>query len=149
MIENLFSMKGKVCVVTGGSSGLGRYMAQGFLEAGAERVYITARSKEKLQGTATELTSIADGQCIGIDGDLSTLEGVNDLAKTLRDKESSIDVLVNNAGLGLGSPIKTMSADDWDRTMDINTRSPLFLTQALLEPLKAKATLDDLSLIHI
>jgi NAD(P)-dependent dehydrogenase (short-subunit alcohol dehydrogenase family) len=143
MIENLFSMKGKVCVVTGGSSGLGRYMAQGFLEAGAERVYITARSKEKLQGTATELTSIADGQCIGIDGDLSTLKGVNDLAQTLRDKESSIDVLVNNAGLGLGSPIKTMSADDWDRTMDINTRSPLFLTQALLEPLKAKATLDD------
>lgn len=143
MIENLFSMNGKVCVVTGGSSGLGSYMAQGFLEAGAARVYITARSEEKLTAKATELSSLADGECIPLTGDLSTLEGVNQLAETLRQKEPHIDVLVNNAGLGLGSPIETMTAEDWDRSMDLNTRSPLFLTQALLDLLKANATLDD------
>lgn len=143
MIENLFSMNGKVCVVTGGSSGLGSYMAQGFLEAGAVRVYITARSEEKLTAKATELSSLADGECIPLTGDLSTLEGVNQLAETLRQKEPHIDVLVNNAGLGLGSPIETMTAEDWDRSMDLNTRSPLFLTQALLDLLKANATLDD------
>ena len=53
MIESLFSMSGKVCVITGGSTGLGSYMAQGFLEAGAARVYITARSAEKLEANAT------------------------------------------------------------------------------------------------
>ncbi len=143
MIEDLFSMAGKICVVTGGSSGLGSYMAQGFLEAGAARVYITARSEEKLKAKAAELSSIAAGDCIALPGDLSTLGGVNALAATLCDKEPHIDVLINNAGLGLGSPIATMKAEDWDRTMDINTRSPLFLTQALLAPLKARATVDD------
>jgi NAD(P)-dependent dehydrogenase (short-subunit alcohol dehydrogenase family) len=143
MIEDLFSMNGKVCVVTGGSSGLGSYMARGFLEAGAARVYITARSEEKLKDKAEELSKLADGECIALAGDLSNLDGVNALAATLREKENHIDVLVNNAGLGLGSPIATMKAEDWDRTMDINTRSPLFLTQALLDLLKARATLDD------
>ena len=147
MIEDLFSMNGKVCVITGGSSGLGSYMAQGFLEAGAARVYITARSEDKLAAKAEELSAIADGDCIALPGDLSNLEGVQALADTLHEKEPHIDVLVNNAGLGLGTPIATMKAEDWDRTMDINTRSPLFLTQALLDLLKANATLDDPSRI--
>ncbi|MGI9219621.1 MAG: SDR family oxidoreductase [Woeseiaceae bacterium] len=147
MIDDLFSMKGKVCVVTGGSSGLGSYMTQGFLEAGAARVYITARSEDKLQAKAEELSKLADGECIPVAGDLSTLEGVEALSKIIHDKEDYIDVLVNNAGLGLGSPIETMTADDWDRTMDINTRSPLFLTQAMLDLLKANATLEDPSRI--
>lgn len=86
---------------------------------------------------------MADGECIALTGDLSNLEGVQALADSLKEKESHIDVLVNNAGLGLGSPIATMTAEDWDRTMDLNTRSPLFLTQALLDLLKANATLDD------
>ena len=64
MLETLFSMRGKVCVATGGSSGLGSYMAQGFLEAGAERVYITARSADKLQTKAEELSALASGECI-------------------------------------------------------------------------------------
>lgn len=142
MLETLFSMRGKVCFVTGGSTGLGSYMAQGFLEAGAERVYITARSADKLQAKAEELSAIASGECLPVVGDLSTLEGVEALAARLRDQESFIDVLVNNAGLGTGGPFAQMSADDWDRTMDINLRSPLFLTQSLLDLLKGRATVD-------
>ena len=147
MIEDLFSMNGKVCLVTGGSSGLGSYMAQGFLEAGAARVYITARSEDKLKDKAAELSGLADGECIPLPGDLGNLDGVQALAEALKEKESHLDVLVNNAGLGIGSPIKTMTAEDWDKTMNLNTRSPLFLTQALLDLLKAKATLDDPSRI--
>ena len=64
MLDTLFSMNGKVCVVTGGSSGLGSYMARGFLEAGAERVYVTARSAETLEAKAQELSAIASGECI-------------------------------------------------------------------------------------
>lgn len=142
MLDTLFSMSGKVCVVTGGSSGLGSYMAQGFLEAGAERVYITARSAEKLQAKAQELSALAAGECIAIVGDLATMSGVEALASQLAEREQHIDVLVNNAGLGTGGAFDKMSVDDWDRTMDINTRSPLFLTQALLGLLKARATVD-------
>ena len=147
MIEDLFTMNDKVCVVTGGSSGLGSYMAQGFLEAGAARVYITARSEEKLKAKAEELSALADGECIAIPGDLSNMEGVLALSWTLHELEPHIDVLVNNAGLGLGTPIATMKAEDWDKTMDLNTRSPLFLTQALLDLLKANDSVDDPSRI--
>ena len=142
MLDTLFSMSGKVCVVTGGSSGLGSYMAQGFLEAGAERVYITARSADKLQAKAQELSALAAGECIALVGDLATMAGVEALASQLAEREQHIDVLVNNAGLGTGGAFDKMSVVDWDRTMDINTRSPLFLTQALLGLLKAKATVD-------
>ena len=142
MIENLFSMSGKVCLVTGGSTGLGSYMAQGFLEAGAARVYITARSADRLEAKAKELSEITGGECIPIVGDLSALEGVEALSAALREKESYIDVLVNNAGLGTGGPFSLMSAHDWDRTMDINLRAPLFLTQALLDMLKGRATVE-------
>ena len=133
MLETLVSMRGKGWVVTGGATGLGSYMAQGFLEAGAERVYITARSADKLQAKAEELSAIASGECLPVVGDLSTLEGVEALAASLRDQESFIDVLVNNAGLGTGGPFAQMSADDWDRTMDINLRSTLFMPQANLD----------------
>jgi short-subunit dehydrogenase len=105
-MDSLFSMAGKVCVVTGGSTGLGSYMAQGFLQAGAARVYITARSTETLAATAAELSADAGGECIGIAGDLATLEGVQALAATLAEKETHIDVLVNNAGLGTGGPFR-------------------------------------------
>ena len=94
MIETLFSMAGKVCMVTGGSSGLGSYMAQGFLEAGAARVYITARAEEKLNEKAAELSQLADGECIAVAGDLTTLEGVEALSAAIHEKELHIDVLV-------------------------------------------------------
>lgn len=143
MIQNLFSMTGKICLITGGSSGLGSYMAAGFLAAGAERVFITGRSEDKLSKKADELSALSEGQCIPISGDLSDLEGVQALAEAISERESHLDVLVNNAGLGLGTQIQTMTAKAWDKSMDLNTRSPLFLTQALIELLKARATLDD------
>ena len=135
-MENLFSMNEKVCLVTGGSSGLGSYMAHGFLVAGASRVYITARSYEKLSAKADELSSLGKGECIPISGDLSSLEGISSLASEIKEREPYIDVLVNNAGLGLATSIDSLEAEDWDRVMDINARSPLFLTQALLPFLK-------------
>ena len=142
-IEELYSMAGKVCVVTGGSTGLGSYMAEGFLAAGAARVYITARSADTLRAKAAELTGMGDGECIAIAGDLANLDGVADLSAALHEKEDHIDVLVNNAGIGTGGYFEQMTVEDWDRTMDLNLRSPLFLTQALLGLLKENATDED------
>ena len=142
MIKNLFSMTGKVCVVTGGSSGLGSYMAQGFLESGAARVYITARSEDKLVAKAEELSQVADGQCIAVPGDLSDMKGVEALSASIRNAEEYVDVLVNNAGIGTGAYIDDLKVEDWDRTLDLNLRSPLFLTQSLLGLLRKRATLE-------
>ncbi len=142
-IEDLYSMAGKVCVVTGGSSGIGSYMAEGFLAAGAARVYITARSEDTLRAKAVELTGMGDGECIAIPGDLATMDGVAALSEALRQEEDHIDVLVNNAGIGTGGPFERMAVDAWDKTMDLNLRSPLFLTQALLDLLKKNATPED------
>ena len=142
MIKNLFSMTGKVCVVTGGSSGLGSYMAQGFLESGAARVDITARSEDKLVAKAEELSQVADGQCIAVPGDLSDMKGVEALSASIRNAEEYVDVLVNNAGIGTGAYIDDLKVEDWDRTLDLNLRSPLFLTQSLLGLLRKRATLE-------
>ena len=143
MLEKLYSMNGKVCAVTGGSSGLGSYMAQGFLEAGAARVYITARSEDKLEAKAEELSALADGECIAISGDLSSIKGIQALTNELKENEKHIDVLVNNAGIGTGGLFADMKPEVWDMTMDLNLRSPVFLTQALLDLLKAKASYED------
>ena len=141
-IEDLYSMSGKVCVITGGSTGLGSYMAEGFLAAGAARVYITARSEVTLQKTASSLSADYDGECISVPGDLATIEGVRTLSDTIRGKEKHIDVLVNNAGMGSGGAFENLTIEDWDMSMDLNLRSPLFLTQAMLDLLKAHATSD-------
>ena len=143
MIQDLFSMDNKICVVTGGSSGLGSYMAQGFLEAGAARVYITARSADKLKAKAEELSGLAKGECIALPGDLETMDGVDILSNDLHDREDYIDVLVNNAGVGTGGFFDRITSEEWDLTMNLNLKSPFFLTRALHDLLKANATLED------
>ena len=148
MIESLFSMQDKICVVTGGSRGLGAFMAQGFLEAGAKRVYITARKAEACIGAAEELSQY--GECIAIPGDVATSEGLQNLVAELMSREQHIDVLVNNAGTGWGAPFGQFPEKGWDKVMDINAKSPFFLTQALTPLLKKNASADNTaSIINI
>ncbi|MBI9074515.1 MAG: SDR family oxidoreductase [Desulfatibacillum sp.] len=147
-MDTLFSMKGKICLVTGGSRGLGYYMARGFLEAGAARVYITARKAEACLQAAEMLSK--SGECIAIPGDVSVLEGIRDLAAKISEKEDRLDVLVNNAGAGWGAPIDAFPENGWDKVMDLNVKSPFFLTQACLELLrKGKSPDNTASIINI
>ena len=148
MIESLFSMQDKICVVTGGSRGLGAFMAQGFLEAGAKRVYITARKAEACISAAEELSQY--GECIAIPGDVATSEGLQNLVAELMSREQHLDVLVNNAGTGWGAPFGQFPEKGWDKVMDINAKSPFFLTQALTPLLKKNASADNTaSIINI
>ena len=148
MIESLFSMQDKICVVTGGSRGLGSYMAQGFLEAGAKRVYITARKRDACISAAEELSQY--GECIAIPGDVATSEGLQNLVSELAAREQHIDVLVNNAGAGWGAPFGQFPEPGWDKTMNVNAKSPFFLIQALAPLLKANASADNTaSIINI
>jgi NAD(P)-dependent dehydrogenase (short-subunit alcohol dehydrogenase family) len=143
MINDLFSMRGQVCVVTGGSTGLGSYMARGFLAAGAARVYIIARSVERLEATAAELSGVAAGECIALPGDLLSSGIVEKLAQELREREDHIDVLVNNAGKGSLDTFGEAVEEHWDSTMVLNLRTPFFLTQALHGLLTHRATAEN------
>ena len=134
MLKTLFSMDDKICVITGGSRGLGFYMAQGFLEAGAARVYITARKAAACIEAAEELSQYGD--CIALPGDISSLDGIKELAATLGEREENLDVLVNNAGAGWGAALEEFPEKGWDKVMDLNVKAPFFLTQALLPLLK-------------
>lgn len=141
MLNDLFGMQGKVCVITGGSRGLGFYIAQGFLEAGAARVYITARKAQACEEAAAELSQF--GECIALPGDAASTEGIIALSQALHEREQHIDVLVNNAGTGWAGEFGQFPEKGWDKVMDINAKSPFFLTQALLPLLKANAKTDN------
>jgi NAD(P)-dependent dehydrogenase (short-subunit alcohol dehydrogenase family) len=141
MLEQLFSMRDKVCVITGGSRGLGFYMAKGFFAAGAKRIYITARKVDECNAAAEELSQY--GECVALTGDISSMEEIQTLADTLAAREDSIDVLVNNAGCGWLEPLESFSELGWDKVMDLNVKSPFFLTKALAPLLKKGATAKD------
>ena len=95
--DDLFSIRGKVALVTGGSRGIGEMIAAGFLAAGA-KVYISSRKAAACDETAERLSKAYGGECIALPADLSNLEGVKALSAALTARESRLDILVNNAG---------------------------------------------------
>jgi NAD(P)-dependent dehydrogenase (short-subunit alcohol dehydrogenase family) len=131
------SLSGKVALVTGGSRGIGRMIAAGFLSAGARAVYISARKAEACDATARELSSL--GTCVSLPADVSTLEGIDALVQAYGRHESTLDILVNNAGAAWGETFDTFPEKGWDKVVDLNLKAPFFLTQGLHEALK-KAT---------
>jgi NAD(P)-dependent dehydrogenase (short-subunit alcohol dehydrogenase family) len=127
MASNLFSLDGKVALVTGGSRGIGKMIAKGFLEAGCRKVYITARKAAACDATAEELGP----QCVSIPVDISTVEGVKMLAERYLGHEDKLDILLNNAGAAWGADFDEFPESGWDKVVDLNLKSPFFLTQAL------------------
>jgi len=139
-MKNLFSIEGKVALVTGGSRGIGEMIAAGFLANGA-KVYISSRKAEVCDATAKRLQEEYGGECISIPADLSNLEGIKDLTQKL--KEDKLDILVNNAGASWGEPIDEYSEKGWDKVMDTNVKGVFFLTQQLLPLLRSSGTAED------
>ncbi len=138
MFKDLFSLKGRVALVTGGSRGIGKMIAAGFLAQGAARVYITARKAGPCEATANELTAQYDGECIALPIDISTMEGIETLAAEIRKREQKLDILVNNAGAAWGADFDEFPESGWDKVMNLNVKTPFFLTKALA-PLLRKA----------
>src|SRR4051794_28999757 len=105
MFNDLFSLKGRVALVTGGSRGIGKMIAAGFLSAGAAKVYITARKAGPCEQTARELSAQYGGECIALPVDISRLARGELLGGGVREDEQKIDILVNNAGAGRGGEV--------------------------------------------
>ena len=142
----LFSLKGRSALITGGSRGIGRMIAEGFLRAGA-RVYISARKADACDATAAELSVI--GPCVSLPADVSTHGGVQQLVAAYQQHEKSLDILVNNAGAAWGAPYEEFPESGWDKVVDLNLKAPFFLTQALTPLLKRAATDHLAKVIHI
>ena len=140
-MNNLFSIEGKIALVTGGSRGIGEMIAAGFLANGA-KVYISSRKAEVCDETANRLQEQYGGECISLPADLSNLNGIESLVNSLPDGEK-LDILVNNAGASWGEPIDEYSEKGWDKVMDTNVKGVFFLTQKLLPLLRSSATAED------
>lgn len=133
----LFRLDGRVALVTGGSRNIGAWIAEGFIAQGA-KVYISSRKADACFAMAEQLGP----NCIALPQDVSTVAGCKALAAQLAEHETSLDILVNNAGAAWGAPFETFDEKGWDKVMDLNVKSPFFLTQALHELLKAAARAD-------
>ncbi|MDG2092432.1 MAG: SDR family oxidoreductase [SAR86 cluster bacterium] len=141
-INDLFNVAGKTAVVTGGSRGIGEMITAGLLANGV-KVYITARKVGPLIAKAEELSELYNGECIALGCDLSSMEGVENFANQIKEREDSIDFLINNAGAAWAEPFDTFSETGWDKVMDLNVKSLFFLTQKMKPLLASNASLED------
>ena len=136
-VGDLFSLKGRVALVTGGSRGIGKMISKAFIAQGA-KVYISSRKVAACEETAHELGP----QCISLPMDVSTVDGCRSLAQRFAEHEDHLDILVNNAGAAWDETFESFPEAGWDKVMDLNLKSPFFLTQALHGLLKARASFD-------
>jgi len=127
-MNELFSLKGRTALITGGSRGIGRMIAEGFLKQGA-KVYISARKAAACDQTAAELSAL--GPCVSLPADVSTVEGARALVAAYAAHEGQLDILVNNAGAAWGAPAEDHPADAWDKVMNLNVRGYFLLSQAI------------------
>ena len=139
-ISSLFSVKGKVALVTGGSRGIGLMIARGYIANGA-KVYISSRKSAVCEKVAEELSEF--GECIAIPANLATNEGREKLVSGLKEREEKLDILVNNAGAAWGAPFNEFPEQGYDRTFDLNVKSLFLLTRDLVGLLENAASPDD------
>ena len=136
-MNGLFSLRGKTALITGGSRGIGKMIAEGFLRSGA-KVYISARKSGPLEETAKELSKL--GPCSALTLNASGADGASAMANAYLAHENQLDILVNNAGAAWGADFDEFPESGWDKVMDLNLKTPFFLTQALHDALKKAAS---------
>lgn len=145
-MNELFSLKGRTALITGGSRGIGLMIAAGFLAQGA-RVYISSRKAAACDDAVKALSS--QGPCFSLPADVSTVEGAHALTAAYAAREESLDILVNNAGAAWGESFDTFPEKGWDKVVDLNLKSPFFLTQALAPQLRRAAKVQPAKVINI
>jgi NAD(P)-dependent dehydrogenase (short-subunit alcohol dehydrogenase family) len=137
--DRLFSVAGKTVVVTGGTRGIGRMIAGGFVAAGAT-VVVASRKREAVEATVSELSPY--GSCTGMAADLSSEDGARRFAEQVGSAHPKVDVLVNNAGATWGAPLADHDTASWDRVLNLNVQGIFHTTKFFLPLLEVGATAD-------
>jgi NAD(P)-dependent dehydrogenase (short-subunit alcohol dehydrogenase family) len=137
MTLKLFDLTGKAALVTGGSKGLGKAMARGLAEAGAD-VMISSRHESELQPALAEILQGTGRRGHYLVADMSRRRDVAALAKAAIERLGHVDILINNAGTNQPQPSDQIRDDDWDRVLEINLSSVMMLTRALIPQMKAR-----------
>ena len=140
MLERLFGVRGRTVLVTGGTQGIGRMIAEGFVRAGAE-VIVASRKADACEQTERELSQ--HGRCSAIVADLSAESGCRDLAEAVSERVERLNVLVNNAGATWVAPMSEFDDNAWDRVLALNVKAVFHTTRFLLPLLTAGATAAD------
>jgi gluconate 5-dehydrogenase len=135
--KNIFDLSGRVALVTGGSKGLGKAMARGFAEAGAD-VVISSRHEDELKVAAAEIGEGLDVKVEYVVTDMTDRAQVKSLAETALARLGRVDILVNNAGSNIPQPIDAIVDEDWDRIVELNLTSIMALTRALVPQMKER-----------
>ncbi|MFC8305881.1 SDR family oxidoreductase [Streptomyces olivaceus] len=137
---DLFDLKGKNALVTGGTRGIGMMIARGLLQAGA-RVVVSSRKADACAEAQRQLSEFGDVQAFP--ADLSKYDECRCLADLVKADSERLDILVNNAGAMWREPLETFPDEAWDSVLDLNLKSPFWLVQALLPALRRAGTADD------
>jgi NAD(P)-dependent dehydrogenase (short-subunit alcohol dehydrogenase family) len=127
-------MTGRVVIVTGGTRGIGRSLAEGYVAAGA-KVVVASRKPEACKETEQHLQAMG-GEALGVPTHLGELDALRALVQETVDAFGGVDVVVNNAANALALPLGAYTAEAWAKSMDVNLRGPIFLVQEALPYLK-------------
>ena len=141
--SEIFDLTGKVALVTGGATGIGRMAATGLVGAGA-RVLIASRKAEACEAVAEELNAMGlPGRAEGFGGDVASEDGIAALVTEVQARTDRLDILMNNAGRTWGAPLGQFPHEGWAKVMDLNVTGMFHLTQSLLPMLKASGAEGD------
>ena len=141
--NTLFSLTGKMALVTGGATGIGRMAATGLMMAGA-RVLIASRKGDACAAVADELNAMeGPGTVEGFAGDVGSEEGIDALVKEVTARTDTLNILMNNSGVTWGAPMGQFPHAAWEKVMNVNVAGLFHLTQSLLPILIKTGTADD------
>ena len=141
--HQLFSLDGKVALITGGATGIGRMAATGLMQAGAH-VFIASRKQGACETVAAELNQMGSpGKATGFVGDIGSAAGVEALSEEIAKRTDTLNILMNNAGLTWGAELGKFPFEAWEKVQSVNNAGLFHLTQSLLPMLIKSATLDD------
>jgi NAD(P)-dependent dehydrogenase (short-subunit alcohol dehydrogenase family) len=133
-LRTLFDMTGRVVIVTGGTRGIGRALAEGYVSAGA-KVVVASRRAEACKEAEAHLRGVG-GEALGVPAHMGDLDDVAELVRRTVEEFGGVDVVVNNAATALAQPIGQYTPDAWQKSLDVNLRGPVFLVQEAIPHLE-------------
>lgn len=137
MLPKLFDLTGRVALITGGNKGLGKAMARGLAQAGAD-IVIASRHEDELKAALAEILSETGRKGISVVADVSKRDDVKRLARTAIERMGKVDILINNAGMNNPQAIDQITDDVWDRVIEVNLTSVMALTRELVPGMKER-----------